>query len=133
MASTADTEPLVPGIAPWLTVRDAEKAIAYYREAFGAIELYRLAGEDGKAVVAQLAIGRGAVLWVQEDSEVRPEAQGEGPIRLILSVDDPDAVFAEAVARGAARVSEVSEEHGWRTGRIVDPFGHQWEISRQLS
>jgi PhnB protein len=120
------------GIAPWLSVDDAEKAIAYYRDAFGAVELYRLAGDDGKAVVAQLSIG-GAVLWVQEDSDARPEAQGGGSIRLILSVEDPDTVFAQAVASGAATVSPVSEGHGWRTGRITDPFGHQWEISRQLS
>jgi PhnB protein len=120
------------GIAPWLAVDNAEKAVAFYRDAFGAVELHRLAGDDGKAVVAQLSIG-GAVLWVQEDSGARPEAQGGGSIRLILSVEDPDTVFAQAVARGAATVSPVSEGHGWRTGRITDPFGHQWEISRQLS
>jgi PhnB protein len=131
-ASTTEAAPFVPGIAPWLAVDDAEKAVAYYGDAFGAVELYRLAGDDGKAVVAQLSIG-GAVLWVQEDPDARPETQGGGSIRLILSVADPDAVFGQAVARGAATVSGVSEEHGWRTGRITDPFGHQWEISRQLT
>jgi PhnB protein len=132
MGSKADAEPFVPSIAPWLAVDDPEKAVAYYADAFGAVELYRLAGEDGKAVVAQLSIG-GAVLWVQQHADARPETDGGGSIRLILSVEDPDAVFAQSVASGAATVSPVSEEHGWRTGRITDPFGHQWEISRQLS
>ncbi|MBJ7598149.1 MAG: glyoxalase [Candidatus Nephthysia bennettiae] len=132
MGSGRDAEPFAPSIAPWLAVEDAEKAVAYYSDAFGAVELYRLAGEDGKVVVAQLSVG-GAVLWVQQDPETRPDAESRAAIRLILSVEDPDTVFARSVATGAATVSPVSEEHGWRTGRISDPFGHQWEISRQLS
>jgi PhnB protein len=129
----ADTEPLAAaGIAPWLAVGNAGEAIGYYRDAFGAVELYRLDGEDGKPAVAQLSIG-GAVFWVQENTDTRPEDLGGGSIRLILSVDDPDVVFTRAVARGAATVSPVSEGHGWRTGRITDPFGYEWEISRQLS
>jgi PhnB protein len=132
MGSKAGARPFTPSIAPWLAVDDAERAVAFYGDAFGAVEHYRLDGEDGKAVVAQLSVG-GAMLWVQQDPGARPDAASGESIRLILSVEDPDAVFARSVASGAATVSPVSEEHGWRTGRITDPFGHQWEISRQLS
>jgi PhnB protein len=132
MGSKADAQPFAPSIAPWLAVDDAEKAVAFYREAFGTAELYRLAGEDGNVVVAQLSVA-GATFWVQQDPSARPGAASGESIRLILSVEDPDAVFAQSVASGAATVSPILEEHGWRTGRITDPFGHQWEISRQLS
>ncbi len=52
---------------------------------------------------------------------------------MILSVDDPDAVFEQAVAAGATSVAPVQEQYGWRTGRITDPFGHNWELSKQLT
>lgn len=131
MSSTTGPEPFAISIAPWLSVSDAQKAVAYYQAAFGAVELYRLEGEDGRLAVAQLSVG-GAAFWVQDDPDGSPQTRGAGSIRLILSVEDPDAVFAQAVARGAAIVKPVSEGYGWRTGRITDPFGHEWEISRQL-
>ena len=73
-----------------------------------------------------------AEFWVQEDPDAAHERRDFEPIRLILSVDDPDAAYDRAVAAGATVVAPVSEDHGWRTGRIVDPFGHAWEISTQL-
>jgi PhnB protein len=124
--------PPIPNIAPWLTVRDAEQAVAFYAAAFGATELYRLDGDSGRIEVAQLSIG-GATFWVQRDSETMPEAGGPRRVRLILSVDDPDQFFAQSVAAGAVPVAQVHEEYGWRTGRITDPFGHDWELSKQLT
>jgi PhnB protein len=121
-----------PSIAPWLTVRDAQKAVDYYNEAFGAVEVYRLAGDDGTLQVAQLSIG-GALFWVQHDVDARPEDEGAGLIRMILSVDDPDSVFEQAIAAGASVVAAMHEGYGWRTGRVTDPFGHDWEMSKQLS
>jgi PhnB protein len=59
-----------------------------------------------------------------------PKAIGGGTARMLLVVEDPDAVAAQAVAAGAAELSPVGEEHGWRVGRVVDPFGHEWEIGR---
>jgi PhnB protein len=130
--STADVEPFETSITPWLAVRDAPKAVDFYKAALGAVELYRLDGDDGSVVVAQLSVG-GAVFWVQDDSDASPEAGGAGSVRMILSVEDPDAVFDQAVAAGASAVAPVTEGHGWRTGRVTDPFGHDWEISRQLT
>jgi PhnB protein len=121
-----------PSIAPWLAVRDAQKAVEYYKAAFGAVELYRLPADDGSLAVAQLSVG-GAVFWVQNDSNASPVGRGTGSVRMILSVDDPDAVFKQAVAAGAAVVAPIHEEYGWRTGRVTDPFGHDWEMSKQLT
>jgi len=120
-----------PNIAPWLAVRDAQKAVDYYKAAFGAVELYRLPADDGSLAVAQLSVG-GALFWVQADSNVSPSGAGTGSVRMILSVDDPDAVFDRAVGAGAAVVSAIHEDYGWRTGRVTDPFGFDWEMSKQL-
>jgi PhnB protein len=128
-------------IAPWIEVSDGERAVTFYRAAFDAEERYRLANEDGGIAVARLAIGR-ADFWVQEDTDSGAEAgqrgqrgqrgQSVGPIRLILTVDDPDAVFRQALAAGAREIAPVAEEHGWRVGRLADPFGHHWEIGTQM-
>ena len=120
------------GIAPWLAVSDGAQAVAFYRDALGAVEVYRLDGDDGKVIVAQLRVD-GAGFWLQENGESSPAAGGRGSVRLILTVDDPDARFAQAIAAGATEVAPVHEEHGWRTGRVVDPFGHDWEFSRPVA
>jgi PhnB protein len=125
---TMGDSPIKASIAPWMAVRDGAKAVEYYRNALGAVERYRLE-HDGRVVVAQLQVG-GAAFWVQEDVDDSPKPGGARPIRIILSVDDPDALFERAVAAGAEQVAPVAEEHGWRTGRVTDPFGHDWEFSR---
>ncbi len=120
-------------IAPWLSVRNSLKALDFYRSAFGAIEVYRLDVTDG--VVARLSVN-GAEFWLGQESPENgsnsPEALGGGSVRLILTVPDPDAAFARAVAAGATVVFPVGEDHGWRLGRVVDPFGLHWEIGRQV-
>jgi PhnB protein len=119
-------------IAPWLSVKNATQALSFYRAAFGAVELERLDDEAGDVVVAQLSID-GADFWVQADPDSSPEAMNGGSVRMILSVDDPDSVFARALAAGATEVAPVSEDYGWRIGRIADPCGHHWEIGRRLA
>jgi len=107
MSSTA-----IPNIAPWLAVRDAQKAVDYYQAAFSAVELYRLPADDGSLAVAQLSVG-GAVFWVQSDSKASPIGRGDGSVRMILSVDDPDSVFERAVRAGATVVAPIHEDYGW--------------------
>ncbi len=122
------------GIAAWISVADAAAAIPFYEAAFGAVELEsdRLDGEDGTPEVAHLQVGS-SDFWVQRDPEANPAAVGgRSPVRLILTVPDPDSVFAQAVALGAEVVVPVEEHYGWRIGRIVDPSGHHWEIGRPL-
>jgi PhnB protein len=100
-----------PNIAPWLAVSSAQQAVAYYAKAFRAVELYRLDGDTGTIAVAQLSID-GAVFWVQDDADYSPKAGATGAVRMILSVDDPDAVFAQAIAAGATSVAPMHEEYG---------------------
>jgi len=126
------SEAFKTSIAPWLAVSDAQKAVDFYSAAFGAVEVYRLEGDDGKVAVAQLAV-EDATFWVQEASDAGPEALGSTSVRMILSVENPDAAHDRAVAAGAIEVAPVSEEYGWRTGRVADPFGYDWELSRQLT
>jgi PhnB protein len=130
--SDSSSEPFKTTIAPWLTVSDAQKAVEFYTAAFGAVEVYRLEGEEGKLTVAQLAVEE-ATFWVQEDSEAGSEDLRPTSVRMILSVEDPGSAFVRAVAAGAIEVAPVDEAYGWRTGRVTDPFGYDWELSRQLT
>jgi PhnB protein len=120
----------MPRLAPWMSVADVGAAMAFYAAAFGARELERLE-DGGRVLVAQLAIGDVEV-WLQEDAEAVVPIGG-GPMRLILSVDDPDTVFASVLTAGAREVKAVYEGHGWRIGRVADPFGYHWEIGKRLA
>ena len=121
-------------LAPLLNVRSGGQAVAFYKAAFGAEEIFVLDNDGG--VVAHLAIG-GADFWLADESPQHqnpsPETLGGSSVRLILTVDDPDAVFARAVAAGARVVWPVADQdYGWRVGRLADPFGHHWEIGKPL-
>jgi PhnB protein len=118
-------------ISPWLSVRSAAEAVSYYKSAFGAVDSDRLEDEAGDVIVARLSID-GADFWVQANPGSSPDAINGMSVRMILTVDDPDSVFARAVAAGATEIAPVSEGHGWRIGRVADPFGHHWEIGREL-
>ena len=101
---------------------------------FGAHEVFRIESETGHVVV-RLALGA-SQFWVADESpdhgNFSPESLGGGTVRMLLLVDDPDAVFARAVATGAKSISPVGNQHGWRAGRVADPYGRHWEIARQL-
>lgn len=124
---------IVTSIAPWLSVRDSVNAVEFYKTAFGAIESYHLDIPDG-TVVARLEID-GAEFWLSEGSgqlETNPVSSDSCSIRMILTVPDPDSLFSRALEAGATQVYPVGEGHGWRIGRLVDPFGHHWEIGYPL-
>ena len=122
-------------LAPLLSVRNGAKAVEFYQLAFGATVLTRIDGEGG-AVVAQLSV-EGAEFWLADESPAHanfsPESLGGGTVRLVLTVADPDALFAQAIAAGATVVWPVGDQdYGWRVGRLADPFGHHWEIGKPL-
>jgi len=119
-------------ITATLSVRNWARAVDFYKSAFGATELYRVPGGG----VGQLSVS-GAEFWVAEESpehlNFSPESLGGCSVRMLLIVEDPAALCARAVRAGATEVVPVSDAHCWRLGRIVDPFGHHWEIGRPLS
>jgi PhnB protein len=122
-------------IQPELWVRDTAAAVDFYGRAFGAAVEHRAGAPEDPDGVVQLSIGD-ARFWVAGTSkELRrfdAEELGGGTARFLLVVGDPRAVAGTAVAAGARQTSPVAEEHGWLVGRIVDPFGHEWEIGRPL-
>ena len=122
-------------IAPMLSVRNGARAVEFYKAAFGAVEVYRIE-DPGGAVVSRLSVA-GAEFWLADESpehgNFSPESLGGGTVRMILTVPDPDAMFAQALAAGAQAVVAVQNEYGWRLGRVVDPFGHHWEIGHPLA
>jgi PhnB protein len=114
-----------------LSVRDWERAMAFYKSAYGAVEVYRVEGGG----VGQLSVD-GAEFWVAEESpenqNFSPQTLGGCSVRMLLIVEDPAAVCAAAIAAGAREVAAVAEGYGWRLGRIEDPFGHHWEVARPM-
>ncbi len=117
-----------------LSVRRGAQAVEFYQAAFGAVERFRVDSESGE-VVARLAI-ESAEFWVADESpenaNFSPETLGGGTVRMVMIVPDPDAAFDRAIRAGGAVVWPVSNQYGWRLGRMVDPFGHHWEIGKPL-
>jgi PhnB protein len=115
-----------------LSVRRGPEALDFYKAAFGAVVDYQVGDTE---IVAQLSVGD-ASFWVADESppnaNFSPETVGGSTTRMLLIVDDPDAAIARAVQAGATEVQPAADEHGWRLGRIADPFGHHWEIGKPL-
>jgi PhnB protein len=131
---TANSQIRKTSIVPMLSVRRGIQAVEFYKTAFGATEEFRIENDHGE-VVARLSVD-GAEFWVADESPAHknfsPESLGGGTVRMLLNVDDPDAIFSRAVAAGATSITAVAVEHGWRSGRVVDPYGHHWEICKPL-
>ena len=135
MATGSGAPPfIVTSIAPMLSVRNGARAVEFYKAAFGAVEVFRVEDPSG-AVVSRLSV-LGAEFWVADESpehqNFSPETFDGSTVRMILTVSDPDALFTRAVAAGARQVVAVADAYGWRLGRVVDPYGHHWEIGHPL-
>lgn len=119
---------------PELWVEGADAAVTFYAAAFGAVVLHRVG--EGDQIVAQLAVDD-AAFWVAAAEpgmqRLSPRDINGATSRTLLVVDDLDQLLEQAVRAGATETSPVDDEHGWRLGRIVDPFGHEWEIGRPLA
>ncbi|MBI1335283.1 MAG: VOC family protein [Armatimonadetes bacterium] len=120
-------------IIPLLSVRRGAEALEFYERAFGAEE--KLVLNEGGSVFAMLTIGD-AEFWMSDESpeheNFSPESVGGSTARMILVVGDVDAAHERAVSAGALEISPVGEANGWRSSRVKDPFGHHWEIGREL-
>lgn len=123
-------------ITPHLICEGASDAIEFYKKAFGAQEMMRLPGPDGKLMHASVRIGDSIVMLVDEMPEwgaLGPKALKGSPVTIHLMVDDVDAVFAQAVAAGATVKMPVDDMFwGDRYGQVIDPFGHVWSIATHM-
>ncbi len=123
-------------ITPHIVVQGAERASAFYRDAFGAEELSRIPTPDGRLMSLQLRIGDGVLHVADEFPEMgvlAPPTIGGTPVVLALAVADAEAVFAQAVTAGA-EVRQPLADMFWgdRHGQLQDPFGHRWNIGQRL-
>ena len=123
-------------ITPHIVVRRADRAAAFYRDAFGAEEVSRIPTPDGRLMSVELRLGEVALHLADEFPELgvlAPPSIGGTPVVLALEVDDADATFAQAVAAGA-EVRQPVQEMFWgdRHGQLEDPFGHRWNVSQHV-
>ncbi len=125
-----------PRLSPYLVVRDPEAAIAFYVAVFGARELFRLVGPDGRIGHAELALGDAVLMLSAEYPDfgaLAPHAVGGSPVKLHLAVDDVDRVFAAALAAGASELRPVADQfYGERSGMFADPAGHLWFVATTI-
>ena len=120
-------------VTPYLIVRDAARALDFYKKAFGAAELMRFPAPGGKIGHAEMKIGGGVVMLADESPEMghkSPQTIGGTPITLMFYVADVDAQFAKALAAGGVVKQPLKDQfYGDRSGTITDPFGHIWTIA----
>lgn len=121
---------------PYLIVDDGAAAIEFYKNAFGATELFRLGGPDGTIGHAEIRIGDSPIMLADEHPAMNarsPKSIGGSPISIVLYVADVDATAASAVAAGAREVRPITNQfYGDRAGTFEDPFGHQWHIHTHI-
>jgi PhnB protein len=121
-------------ISPYLVVRNADRAIEFYKKAFGAEEHFRMHGPSGKHIMhAELKIGDSVFMLTEESPDMKalsPVSIGGSPVSLYVYVKDVDSVFNQAVAEGATALHPVKDQfYGDRSGYLKDPFGHLWSIA----
>ena len=134
--TTTMTTPTATAVIPYLTATDAVGALAWYTQAFGAKEQFRVVGPDGLLGHAEFRIGA-AVFYLSDEHPalgvVSPTSLGGTPYAMHLTVTDVDAMFARAVAAGAtAQMEPADQDHGARHGTLLDPYGHRWMLSQPI-
>ena len=131
----ADVKPIPEGyhsVTPYLICDGAADAIAYYKKAFGATELFRM-DHEGKVGHAELKIGDSPIMLADEYPQMgyrSPKALGGTPVSIMIYVPDVDAVYKQAIDAGATEVKPLQDQfYGDRSGTLTDPFGHVWTIA----
>jgi PhnB protein len=131
--------PIAPGfhaITPYLSMKDGDAAIVFYRKVFGAVEVGRIQMPDGTLAHAELQIGDSRLMLAQEMpawGNKSPVTLGGTPVGIALYVPDVDATFQRAVDAGATVLEPVKDQfYGDRTGTLLDPFGHKWHVMTHI-
>ncbi|HEX8558446.1 MAG TPA: VOC family protein [Pyrinomonadaceae bacterium] len=123
-------------VTPYLIVDGAARAIEFYKQAFGAEEVFRMADEGGRVLHAEIKLGDSHVMVADEHAEMSargPRSFGGSPVSLMLYVSDVDAVVGRAVEAGAKLTRPVENQfYGDRTGGVEDPFGHAWYVATHV-
>ena len=135
----ANVNPIPAGyhsVTPYLSIKGAAAAIDYYKEAFGATELFRMAGPDGKIGHAEIKIGNSPIMLADEYPEmefVSPQTLGGSPVGLMIYVEDVDTMFQRAISKGAKEIKPLQDQfYGDRSGTLKDPFGHVWTVATHV-
>ena len=134
---TSRAKPIPEGhhtATPYLIIKDAASAIEFYKKAFGATELFRMADpKSGKIGHAEIKIGNSPIMIADEFPEMgvrSPQSFGGSPVSIFLYVEDVDALASQAIAAGAKVLMPVQDQFwGDRYGKLADPFGHVWDIA----
>jgi len=120
-------------ITPYLFIKNAAQALEFYKTAFGATELMRMAGPGGKIMHAEMQLGDSRFMLADENEEhgaKSPQTIGGTPGLLMIYVKDADAISANAISQGAKMLRPMEDKfYGDRSGAVIDPFGFIWEIS----
>jgi PhnB protein len=138
MAGKINAIPVGPrAITAYLTIKGAARGIEFYKKAFGAKELMRWTGKDGRVGHAEIEINGSPVFISDEHPEIgviSPETLGGSGVGLHLMVEDADATFSRAIANGAQQERPL-EDHPWgeRAGSLKDPFGHRWYVTERIA
>ncbi|HZI87724.1 MAG TPA: VOC family protein [Pyrinomonadaceae bacterium] len=123
-------------VTPYLSIKGAAAAIDFYKEVFGATELFRMAGPEGKIGHAEIKIGNSPIMLADEYPEmefVSPQTLGGTPIGLMIYVDDVDTMFKQAISSGAKEIKPLQNQfYGDRSGTLKDPFGHVWTVATHV-
>jgi PhnB protein len=123
-------------VTPYLILDDAARALEFYKIAFGAVELMRFPGTNGKIGHAEIRIGDSPIMLADESPEMGARSLrtiGGSPVSLMVYVEDVDARVAQAVAAGAKLTRPVANQfYGDRTGGIEDPFGYHWYLATHI-
>ena len=125
-------------VTPYLIVKDAAKAIEYYKKVFGAKEIFRMDGPNGKVGHAELQIGNARIMLADENPSMgqghsSATSIGSSPVSLYLYIPDVDRVVERAVAEGAKILKPIQNQfYGDRSGFVQDPFGHFWGIATHV-
>jgi PhnB protein len=123
-------------VTPYMTIKDAASAIAFYKEAFGAREIFRWMDSDGRVRHAEIVIGDSPIMLTDEAPDFgmnSPQSLGGSPVHVFLYVEDVDELFGRAIAAGATELMPVeNSEDGDRRGGLTDPFGHVWYIGTHI-
>lgn len=120
-------------VTPYLIIKGAADAIEYYKKAFGAVELFRMAAPGGKVGHAEIKIGDSPIMLADEYPEmgyVSPKTLGGTPVSIMIYVDDVDTIYKQAMAAGGDEIKALQDQfYGDRSGTFKDPFGHVWTVA----